>query len=804
MTRQQMRLPWRAPAQSWPWGGVLALLAGSMISVGCGDDDGVEPEPEPPIDTIAEDIFADLGEPMPSATEAQLGTFARGREVGLRRFRPDQGFGPHFNASFCLSCHEKPVFGGSGSRYRNFLLVRQVLPDDSFVPTGVNEVQPQFLISRDARYATDSETNLMAVRNPIPFFGVGLLAEIPDEEILTREDPDDADGDGISGRANFERGFVGRFGRKAQNASIEAFIRGPLFNHLGITSNPLPDVRRAELPVASANPEGEPEGFAPGIGGISHGLLAPQVGAPNEPIADDDEAPDPELSEDALFDLVSFTMLLAPPKPDELNAETEAGRDIFVELKCDGCHTPTLRGPRGLIPAYTDLLLHDMGPELDDGIQMRDAETSEFRTAPLWGVGTTAPYLHDGRADTLDEAIRWHGGEGEASREAYVALSAADQDRLLAFLNSLGGAAQYTQGLLPPDAEVPEAGAYGGPDVTLNDAETARFVRGRQLFDRDFYMSEGLGPYFNGDACRSCHFDPVIGGSGPADVNVIRHGILDDDSGVFTAPEIGTMAYRHGVASDARPDIDNTANVFEARQTPAIFGLGAIDAIDDQVILDLQDEDDTDGDGISGRAHVLDDGRLGRFGWKAGVPSVDEFARDAMFNEIGITLPDQEGLSFGAGVDDDEIDDPEISRQDLEDLAFFMKRLAPPPRTRVNVELEDLGQEVFESAGCADCHIPELPDRDGNMVPLYSDLLLHDVAPIYMRGIEDGSANGREFRTPPLWGLGQTAPYMHDGSAYTVEDAILQHDAEAASSRNAYLQLPPEEQRALRDFLKSL
>ena len=140
------------------------------------------------------------------------------------------------------------MFGGAGGRYRNFLLVGQGLSDGSFNPTGVNGVQPQFSIT-EGRRATDPETNVFATRNPIPFFGVGLLAEISDEEILSRVDEDDADGDGISGRANFERGFVGRFGRKSQSVAIESFIRGPLFNHLGITTNPLSPEARGRLPA---------------------------------------------------------------------------------------------------------------------------------------------------------------------------------------------------------------------------------------------------------------------------------------------------------------------------------------------------------------------------------------------------------------------------------------------------------------------------------------------------------------------------------------------------------------------------
>lgn len=793
MSRQQNKL--RGPAR-------LVLGLALIGWTACGDD-GSAMQPDASVDAagppgIAEGIFADMGEPIPAASPEQLGTFERGLAVAKRRFSPEEGLGPHFNVTFCAACHEKPVFGGSGARYRNFLLLGQVLPDETYIPVGVQGIQPQYQLGENGRFPTPEEANVTATRNPIPFFGAGLLAEISDEEILLREDPEDADGDGISGRANFIMGFVGRFGRKAQNASIEQFIRGPLNNHLGITSNPLPEVRRAQLPVNSAG--GDPAGDMLRLGLVT----PPQAGAPDEPLFDSDGVPDPELGEDDLFDLVSFSMLLAAPTPDEPTPESERGRQLFEDANCTGCHTPALLGPRGLIPAYTDLLIHDMGPELADGVRMELASESEYRSAPLWGVAATAPYLHDGRADTLDAAIRWHGGEAEAARDAYVAMSQEDRDAVIAFLRSLGGASQASEGLVPPGTPIAEVGDYGGPEVELTAEEQASFLRGRSVFDRDFGLEQGLGPLFNGDACRACHFDPVIGGAGPADVNAMRHGIVNPDTGAFTAPDIGTLAHKFSVATDERAYADPAATVFEPRQTPPIFGFGQIARIGDDTILALADPDDNDGDGISGRAHVLADGRLGRLGWKANVPSVAEFARDGMTNELGITVPDQPGLTFGAGTDGDDAADPEISLEDLEALVFYMNSLAPPPRTRLFPDIEDEGEQIFADIGCAACHVPSLPDGDGNPVNLYSDILLHDVAPAYLLGIEDGDASMREFRTAPLWGLATSAPYMHDGSAYTIEDAILQHDSEAKSARDAYLALPPTPKEALLFFLESL
>lgn len=745
----------------------------------------------------AEGIYAPMGEPIPSATPEQLETFARGEEVATRRFSPTDGLGPTFNVTFCAACHEKPVFGGAGAHYRDFLLVGQTFPDGSRVELGVNGVLDQFHVD-GSRVPTPEGANHFATRNPIPFFGVGLIAELPDEAILANADPADRDGDGISGRPNYERGFVARFGRKSQTLSIEGFLRGPLFNHLGITTDPLPPELAAALPVPVEIVE-EPASRGDAL--IGRRSDAQATIPPGVRTTDDDGVPDPELSVEDLYDLVSWAMLLAPPEPDEPTAETEAGHLLFEEANCSGCHVESLKGPRGLIFPYSDFLIHDMGPELADGILMLDATGSEFRTQPLWGVSPVGPYLHDGRADSLDDAIRMHGGEAQAAADAYAAMSETERGQLVAFLESLGGADQHSDGLLPPDAAVPPAGEYGGPRRELTADEMAEYELGRAVFDRDFPITEGLGPSFNGDSCRACHFDPVIGGAGPSDVDVSRHGSIVD--GVFEIPSTGTtMAHRHALDS-VRPAFDADTNVTELRQTPTTLGLGAIDDIPESVILANEDPNDLDADGISGRAHILGDGRLGRFGWKANVPSVIEFVRDGLTNEMGVTLPPQEGLTFGATSDDDEWADPEIDLASMEALGFFIAMQAPPPRAHENPTMEDVGEATFGTIGCTDCHMV-LEDSSGAPVPLYSDILLHDVAEEGAFGIADGDAGFREFRTAPLWGLATSAPYMHDGRAETIEEAIAAHAGEALGSRQAYEALDASAREALIAFLRSL
>lgn len=788
----------------------LALvMCGALLTTGFACNSGVLPTADESVDDgpIAPDISGALGDPLPSATTEQLNTFDRGRDVFLKRFDLSSGLGPAFNVTFCGACHERPVPGGSSGLYRNFFLSGRLTDDGAFLP-GESAGSAGGVI-RVYRYGDDGplrptvpdDTTIMAQRNAIPMFGVGLIAELDDDTILANVDPGDADGDGISGIANFDRGFVGRFGRKSQTVSIEGFIRGPLFNHLGVTTVPLSDEARADLPVNSAN--------AKRRGAVGNAepkaSVAFQVAAPDGPNSDDDGVPDPEMTSDELFDLVSFAMLLAAPEFEPLTEESERGRVLFRQAGCAGCHVPRLEGPRGPLPLYSDLLLHDMGDALADGLLQGLAGSSEFRTQPLWGLAAVGPYLHDGRAETVPDAILAHGGEAQRSRDAFAALDAAEQDSVVEFLMTLGGRSQFTTGLVPPGAPVPEPGTYGGPQRELSDADMERFKRGRELFDRDFGHATGVGsPRFNGDSCRACHFDPVIGGSGPRDVNVMRHGILND-AGAFVPSAVGTILHKQTIDLTHAVVAQDGVSVYEHRQTPTLLGLGLIEGIANETLEALADPDDTrDGDGITGRLAITDDGRVGRFGWKAQVPSVAEFVRDAMTAELGLTIAPQTGLTFGRIEDNDDHDDPELSVSEAEDLTFFIVNLGAPPR---QMGFDDAaavaGADRFDAIGCTKCHIPALAGADGP-VPLYSDLLLHEILPVGATGIEDGSASVREFRTAPLWGLSQTAPYFHSGEADTIDEAIQRHDGEALSIRQAYEALDEASRAEILAFLETL
>lgn len=354
---------------------------------------------------------------------------------------------------------------------------------------------------------------------------------------------------------------------------------------------------------------------------------------------------------------------------------------------------------------------------------------------------------------------------------------------------------------------VPPVGAPGGPDRDLTPDELAQWTRGRRVFDRDWRPGAGLGrPDMNGDSCRACHQDPVIGGSGGLDLNVSRFGFDNGGSGPFQDLPGGQIASRlRNPRVLGREEADMGADVFETRNSPSLLGLGLVDRIPAANILANEDPNDTNGDLIRGVARFVDVAgtpTLARFGWKAQIPTLEDFLRDAMGEEIGITTANN-GNPFGIVSDADSVADPEISVPEFEDTLFFLSHLAPPTRTTPPTAEAILGEQLFASVGCADCHIPALASPDGP-VPLYSNLLLHNVHPASFRGMSEVGAGVGLYRTPPLWGISRTAPYFHDGASETLEAAILRHDGEAVEVRASFLSLSASQQSAVIRFLESL
>lgn len=355
-----------------------------------------------------------------------------------------------------------------------------------------------------------------------------------------------------------------------------------------------------------------------------------------------------------------------------------------------------------------------------------------------------------------------------------------------------------------PFPPLPAVGSGGGPDRQLTAPESNTWLRGRQIFDRPANVTRGLGPRFNGDSCRACHLDPVLGGAGGLDVDVVRFAHADD-AGVITQIDGGPAVSRQSILHVPREEVPAAGNVVETRQTPTLFGLGLVDRIPEAAILANEDPNDADGDGISGRARRVNGG-VGRFGHKAGVPSLNDFAADALFNELGLTV--NPALStFAVASDTDGAADPEMPDEEFHDLAFFLAHIAPPSRVLPSdatlLARVQQGEQLFSSAGCGRCHLPELAGSDGP-VRAYSDFLLHDVASPARRNVNEPGVDPREFRTTPLWGVRDTAPYLHDGSAETLIAAIREHYGEALAARQAFEALSPDDQAKLVEFLRSL
>jgi CxxC motif-containing protein (DUF1111 family) len=363
----------------------------------------------------------------------------------------------------------------------------------------------------------------------------------------------------------------------------------------------------------------------------------------------------------------------------------------------------------------------------------------------------------------------------------------------------------------------------GDPLRGLSAAERSQFDRGRAVFDSTFTAEKGLGPTFNADACGECHEEPVSGGVGD---EVERHasafhpeappaGRACDELVALGGPVFQqrvTAALRAAVGIDSEP-IPSTATAIAARTTPDLFGFGLLDAVPDSDILVNADPDDRDGDGVSGRPNRFFDGRLGRFGRKALVPTLLEFNQGAFLAEQGITnpaAPDEEsfgGRPLPAGTD--PAADPELSREGIDFTDAFVRFLAPPAQQRETAEARQ-GREVFSRIGCQRCHLPALRTGANPVAALshrdvaaYTDLLLHDMGP-ELADICLGLATPAEFRTEPLMGVRLSSRFLHDGRAATLERAIELHGGEGARSRSLFLALSPVEKAALIAFLKTL
>ena len=407
-----------------------------------------------------------------SLSNVEFRRFGAGALVFDKHFAEADGLGPTFNATSCLSCHldgDEPDVAEPGEVGPG-LLIRLSVPGvadnggplgeptyglqlqdravSGAAPEGAIEVdweassmrypdgtvvelrRPRFSISALLAGSLHPDT-LVSPRITPTMTGMGLLEAIPEADLVAAADPEDADGDGISGRVNRVWDVsqnalrLGRFGWKAGQPTVLQQSAAALHDDLGITTSLFPDFCFNQGSACRA----------------MSGTNATAGGASGVEMSDADFA-------DQLF----YNRTLAVPVARNVgDPAVVRGANTFVEVGCSSCHTPIQRSGDDEVAGlsnvtfhpYTDLLLHDMGPALADGRPEFEATGSEWRTPPLWTIGrrsevtTYHNYLHDGRARTLEEAILWHGGEAEGSRDRFMGLSKARRVDLLAFLASL-------------------------------------------------------------------------------------------------------------------------------------------------------------------------------------------------------------------------------------------------------------------------------------------------------------------------------------------------------------------------------
>lgn len=358
----------------------------------------------------------------------------------------------------------------------------------------------------------------------------------------------------------------------------------------------------------------------------------------------------------------------------------------------------------------------------------------------------------------------------------------------------------------------------GRPLHELSEVERGRFQQGKAIFTRVFGPDEGLGPFFNENACNACHSHPTNGGTGEQRLVQVARSDESGDCRVLspnvrqqTTPALAM----HGLREEPVPAGATDTVRFMA---PFLFGLGLVEAIPADAILARADPMDEDDDGISGRPGAAPDGRVGRFGHRAERATLPGFIDTALRLEMGLTTPSNPVEALPAGLElpsrADPVAEPEIGRDAVALLADYVRFLAPPAR-RVPETAEQRarvarGEQIFHRIGCPACHVPAMrtgpsqsPALDETRVHLYSDLLLHDLGP-GLAGACTAHASASEFRTAPLMGLRYRDRFLHDGRAFGIRDAIELHGGEAAATRSRFEALGTGAQALLLMFLEAL
>jgi CxxC motif-containing protein (DUF1111 family) len=364
------------------------------------------------------------GDPLPGLAAAEFEEFRLGRDDFLEVETAEEGLGPAFNGTSCAACHSVPAVGGMSAIAE--VRAGRLTADGRYEgldAAGETLVHLFSLPGHGCQPVIPADANIIVRRIPIPLFGAGLVEAIADDTILALADPDDRDGDGVSGRAAIvtDRGTgerrVGRFGWKAQHATLLAFSGDAYRNEMGITN----DLFRDELAV---------------------GVDAARMRG-CDPLPDTEDRPDPLTRRRGIDNFASFMRLLAPPERAAADDAAREGERVFAAIGCAACHVPALTTAESRLPLFdrrsvalfSDLLLHDVAT--GDGIRQASAGHDEMRTPALWGVRHRRPLLHDGSAATIADAILRHGGEAGRARAGYDRLGDDERSALLRFLNTL-------------------------------------------------------------------------------------------------------------------------------------------------------------------------------------------------------------------------------------------------------------------------------------------------------------------------------------------------------------------------------
>ncbi len=418
-----------------------------------------------------------------------------------------------------------------------------------------------------------------------------------------------------------------------------------------------------------------------------------------------------------------------------------------------------------------------------------------------------------------------------------------------------GAATTFTNGSL----------SYSLPAPNLSAENLEIHLKGDMQFEQSFVkapalVNPGLGPLFNNNSCSNCHVGDGRGRppfeGGQLESMLIRISISGSDihGGPNPVPGFGDQlqtkavlgsepegfvnisyveiqgSYPDGTKYSLRQPLYNisgsvTSGILHSpRVAPSVFGLGLLEAVPEQTILANADEEDNNGDGISGKANYVWNFRtnkfeIGKFGWKANTPTLLQQTAGAYNNDMGITSVYYPMENCYSNENCDTAgDDPEITTETLNSVALYVQTLAVPSRRNFDDPAVKSGKTLFRQIGCASCHItelktgihPEIPELSHQTIHPYTDLLLHDMGEELADNRPDYKADGREWRTPPLWGIGLVEIvnghtfFMHDGRARNFEEAILWHNGEGKTSKENFVKLSKENRESLIKFLKSL